>query len=319
MAVWAVCLVIIAAFASKAESRCSFHGQCGTYIGILGEVGVPCKTDMEPVPLNDTTAEQNLKKFCGDLWKAAPENQAGDKMFCCDSEQVSNLMSNLEIPGTLMSRCPTCYRNFREYTCQLTCSPKQSDFVLVTDYDNETNAIKSIDYALSRNYAYTTWDSCRGVKNPQTQESILQLMCGPYGTSCSYEELFHFMGDMANMQTPFSMNFLFLDSPVDPKTNLTHFDYEAANCSQPAKGEEYACSCIDCPLSCPLPPTFPEDLYRPFEISGVNGYYVVVGAGFVVYILVLAVVFAFSWLKTRSKFARGCELLYKIGGLENSG
>ena len=43
------------------------------------------------------------------------------------------------------------------------------------DIASETNAIKSIDYAVSEDYAKTTWDSCRGVKNPQTQESIMQV------------------------------------------------------------------------------------------------------------------------------------------------
>lgn len=242
----ATCILFTAlvVFIPAINARCAFHGQCDTYQGLLGEVGIPCKVDMDPVPLNDTTAIEQLQKYCKDLWDSAPvDAESGNKMFCCDQDQVQNIVSNLEIPGTLMSRCPTCFRNFREYACQLPCSPVQRTFIEVTETDPKTNALKSINFNVSKDYAYKTWDSCRGVRNPQTQESIMQLLCGPYGTGCSYEDLFNYMGDMSNMQTPFEMKFRFLEGPLENKT----FDYTAETCNNVAQGEAYSCSCIDCP------------------------------------------------------------------------
>jgi hypothetical protein len=57
-------------------------------------------------------------------------------------------------------------------------------------------------------------------------------MCGPYGTDCSYEEFFNYMGDMANLQTPFTVNYRFLDAKTD---NDSYFDYKAAGCSAVAQ------------------------------------------------------------------------------------
>jgi hypothetical protein len=59
----------------------------------------------------------------------------GDKLLCCGSEQVDAIQSNLELPSTLMLRCPSCFRNFRELACQLPCSPWQSNWMTVTEHD----------------------------------------------------------------------------------------------------------------------------------------------------------------------------------------
>ena len=160
-----IAFLLLQLLSGHSDGKCVFYGQCDTYQGLLGEVGVPCAVDMDPVPINDTTgvAQETMKKICGGVWDAARKwnlfippnfwyvvilliaihsytpaavNAKGEKLFCCDPGQIQNIQSNLEIPGTLMSRCPSCYRNFREYTCQLPCSPYQSDFIKVTNVDN---------------------------------------------------------------------------------------------------------------------------------------------------------------------------------------
>ena len=76
------------------------------------------------------------------------------------------------------------------------------------------------------------------------------------------------------------------------------------------QGENYSCSCIDCPVACPAPPTFPEPLHVPFEINGINGYFIVVGAAFVVYLLILAVVFLWSRIKAKRGFTCTCKFFH---------
>lgn len=53
--------------------------------------------------------------------------------LCCDQEQVLDLVQNLALPANLIGSCPGCYYNFRQSFCNLACSPKQSDFLNVTD------------------------------------------------------------------------------------------------------------------------------------------------------------------------------------------
>ena len=57
-------------------------------------------------------------------------------------------------------------------------------------------------------------------------------MCGPYGTDCTYEEFYDYMGDMSNQQTPFTAAYRFIDAPTH---NRSYFDYQAVKCDQVAQ------------------------------------------------------------------------------------
>lgn len=48
---------------------------------------------------------------------------------CCDVEQLKTMEENLALPDQLLQRCPACYSNFLNQICQMTCSPKQSQFL----------------------------------------------------------------------------------------------------------------------------------------------------------------------------------------------
>jgi Niemann-Pick C1 protein len=44
---------------------------------------------------------------------------------------LNRLSKDLSLPRQLLSRCPACYRNFRTFLCDMTCSPIQSQFHIV--------------------------------------------------------------------------------------------------------------------------------------------------------------------------------------------
>lgn len=55
-----------------------------------------------------------------------------------------------------VSRCPACFQNLMNLFCELTCSPRQSDFLNATSFSNytknETNVVE-LSYYISPNFA----------------------------------------------------------------------------------------------------------------------------------------------------------------------
>lgn len=51
---------------------------------------------------------------------------------CCDKAQLTRFNSDLSVPRQLMSRCPACFTNFKAFLCDMTCSPTNAQFLLVT-------------------------------------------------------------------------------------------------------------------------------------------------------------------------------------------
>ena len=91
---------------------------------------------------------------------------------CCDFNQLKRFSSQMAVPKQLLSRCPSCYLNFRSFLCDLTCSPIQSEFFMITQdqyYKNPSNEdgqmeVVQVTYHLTNNYANNLFDSCKCVK-----------------------------------------------------------------------------------------------------------------------------------------------------------
>ncbi|CAG0917213.1 unnamed protein product [Notodromas monacha] len=218
------------------------------------------------------------------------EDENGEKMFCCSPQQFLNAVSSLSITKSVMARCPTCYKNFKQWAVQMACHPWQSDFMTVTEFDEETCGVITAEFGIYKNFTYGVWDSCRNVMDPQTQAPITQLLCGTYGVDCTYEELFSYLGSMENKNTPFEINFRMIET-VDSETKS--FEFQATPCNQVAEGEEYSCGCTDCPDTCPASSSYPDNLYITWEVNGINGMFIVAGAmwgGFLIIIITILVV-----------------------------
>ena len=67
-------------------------------------------------------------------WKLS--TQAEQFGLCCSMSQLEDIKTNFAIPEALIGKCPTCYHNFKKNFCDVTCHPRQSDFVRV-DSDTE--------------------------------------------------------------------------------------------------------------------------------------------------------------------------------------
>ena len=57
---------------------------------------------------------------------------------------------------------------------------------------------------------YQVYDSCKDVVNPSTSGSVMDLMCGPWGsTLCSPMRWFEYLGSISNGYAPFQINYFF--------------------------------------------------------------------------------------------------------------
>uniref|UniRef100_A0A8C1ZAD7 Niemann-Pick disease, type C1 n=1 Tax=Cyprinus carpio TaxID=7962 RepID=A0A8C1ZAD7_CYPCA len=80
----------------------------------------------------------------------------GDNRVCCDTQQLKTLKNNIQIPLQFLSRCPACFFNFMTLFCELTCSPRQSDFINSTDFsafNKSTTNVDSVTYYISLTFA----------------------------------------------------------------------------------------------------------------------------------------------------------------------
>lgn len=84
----------------------------------------------------------------------------------------------------LIQRCPACLSNFAKYLCEMTCSPRQSEFMVTTQINEELQSVEKISFAISDEYINSTLDSCKNVKIPATGSPALDLLCGG-STECT--------------------------------------------------------------------------------------------------------------------------------------
>lgn len=169
----------------------------------------------------------------------------------------------MTLPQQLLSRCPSCYRNFVNLYCYFTCDPEQSDYVYAIKPFTEKNGITAVNYTVSHDFAYGLFNSCRDVQMPSANEKALGILCGEDASTCTPERWLHYMGDKNNHQTPFAIGFIVSNNKTTiDNTTLTPMNQTIGPC----KG---SCSCQDCQDSCgvPLPPIKPEPPCKILEVE----------------------------------------------------
>ncbi|CAH2093182.1 unnamed protein product [Euphydryas editha] len=214
-----------------------------------------------------------LEKYCPDI--------AAGGYTCCDTDQLQNLDKNIKQAVVLLARCPSCLDNFFKHICGMTCSPRQSEFLSpkIVPYNTTHSRIEEITYHLSATYMNTTFSSCANVQMPSTNQVVLDLMCGSYGSSfCTPQRWFDFMGDKSTPGVPFPINYITGDEPVD---GFIPYNPPVRPCNVGLPGQP-GCSCLDCAESCPAPPPAPP-APRPFSILGADGYAVVMAIVFLIF------------------------------------
>ena len=114
-------------------------------------------------------------------------NSYADVPVCCTSEQVETLQANFKQTEPLISSCPACRNNFREFFCAFTCSSGQGTFLNVSSTQNsDTNqeAVKSVEFFVGSDLGQGFYDSCKDVKFGATNGYSMDFIGGGnYGAS----------------------------------------------------------------------------------------------------------------------------------------
>ncbi|XP_077302382.1 NPC intracellular cholesterol transporter 1 homolog 1b-like [Arctopsyche grandis] len=211
-----------------------------------------CKVDHPAKPIDDPINEWDkdsinlLKKTCPNVF-----DEDGVGHTCCSHKQFNIMYENLQMAAGILARCPTCYLNFVEHICGLSCNTNQHEYLNTIDETvGDTLIVRELLYNLSTDYAYTTYESCSQVVLPQSGNLALDVMCGSHGANCTPEKLFDYLGDKEiNTFTPFQITFSYGNVPGA-------FSPKVYKCSESIKGIP-PCSCVDCQSTCgdiSLPP-----------------------------------------------------------------
>ena len=229
----------------------------------------------------------------GDLYKALQEvcpwyiiHKPSSTYTCCDMAQMNTLRSNLKLAQQQLVRCPSCYKNFRNVFCAITCDPNASLFMNVREMYSDNMSISAVDIFFTDYYTEKFFNSCKDVENAQDSTKAIDLMCGG-NDPCTGPLWLTFMGSVPN--SPFILNFTVISDPSGRglPTNMSAYNATLMDCSDPLNGVK--CGCSDCPAVCPSVPTVPPD-EGSLKISFIPiGIFVGV-IGFVIYSIVFVIV-----------------------------
>lgn len=160
---------------------------------------------------------------------------------------MKTLGDQLGQAAPLIAACPACINNFRSFYCDFTCSPDQSTFMTVTQTQKTTTgqrAVKSIDYAVSDDFANGFYDSCKSVQFGATNGFAMDLIGGGAKDAAAFLK---YMGDVRpGLGSPFQIDF------PQGGTNYTRSPLSCAD-----SGIDARCACADCPSVCPALPYIP--------------------------------------------------------------
>ncbi|RMZ99210.1 niemann-pick c1, partial [Brachionus plicatilis] len=248
--------VVLIVLIYKCQSKCVMYDACAN-LSPLYKGQSPfkakwqnCEYSGEPQPVHNQHVMRMFKKLCPSLYNG-DDNQA----LCCSANQIRILTKSISEAEAIIGSCPSCYFNFRNFWCQITCHPDQHRFVQpieyqlaetnnfshvlheyekakqITDfyddfeeYEQEETESKHMGYVVSkinvymnREYLGRLIESCRDVK--LYGSDALQGFCGVPAHMCTPEQYAHHMG-LEVEQNPFKMNFIL--NQTEQKTLSIH-------------------------------------------------------------------------------------------------
>ena len=219
-----------------------------------------CLYDGPGKRLNDIKAEEILQNRCVDFFKDS------NSTVCCNAEQVFTMEESIQMAEGIFGRCQSCMRNLLKGICGIACDPHQSKYlnVLETKTGVFGTYANKVEYLIDREYTENVYESCKRVIHPSSGRLALDLACGTEATKCTAEKFFFFMGDpIASPLVPFKIEYIYSENPD------LRFTSKTKKCDE-AFDNSYACSCVDCPASCPIGNTLqPED--SGFLLMDLNG------------------------------------------------
>ena len=190
--------------------------------------------------------------------------QYADTPVCCTSAQVKTLRDNIGRAELMISSCPACKNNFREFFCAFTCHPDQGTFVQVTStQDTSTGKIgvKSVDFHVDSGFGSAFFDSCKDIKFGATNGYAMDLIGGG---AKNYTGFFKYLGDEKPVGSPFQIDF-----PTTHPPQLAVYNPVPRKCFD--RDLSSRCTCIDCPDVCTiLPPLPPPDDASTCRIGSIS-------------------------------------------------
>ena len=254
---------------------CAFYGSCGRNPELnasLVSSAVPCLSN-SPARVASASVLPLLRSVCPELVRGA-----NDTRVCCSAAQLVALRLSVALSGAVLSRCPSCARNFANLHCNNICSPDQSLFVNVTRVVDRTSALGQrqravVEYEVfyRQSYAAAAFDSCVGVRLPATGGYALDTMCGIYGARlCSAQRWLDFQGDTGNGLAPLRIRFRLLPDGSEPGGGIQALSGQPWPCQGSPDAALQPCSCQDCAASCP-PIAAPPGPPPPFRLGSADG------------------------------------------------
>uniref|UniRef100_A0A8C9VC67 Niemann-Pick disease, type C1 n=1 Tax=Scleropages formosus TaxID=113540 RepID=A0A8C9VC67_SCLFO len=257
--------------------HCVWYGECGNSTSVPGKK-YNCNYTGPPLPLPED-GHDLLLELC-------PGFAYGNDSVCCDIQQLQTLKGNLQLPLQFLSRCPACFHNLMNLFCELTCSPRQSQFLSATSfsYNNVTNttSVEAVQYYIGQTFANAMYNACMDVQAPSSNVKALSLLCGKDAKDCNATNWIQYMFNINNGQTPFSITPIFTDVPM---ANMTPMTNATRGCNESLADGSGPCSCQDCKLVCgpmPVPPPLP----LPWTILGMDAMAVIMWISYVVFLLI---------------------------------
>ncbi|XP_066482520.1 NPC intracellular cholesterol transporter 1 isoform X2 [Tiliqua scincoides] len=270
------------------SDSCVWYGQCGT---ASGDKRYNCEYNGTALPLPKDGYDL-VQELCPSLF-------FGNVSLCCDVSQLQTLKENLELPRQFLSRCPSCSYNLINLFCELTCSPRQSEFLNVTQtlpyYDvvkkeNKTS-ITELQYYIGETFANAMYNACKDVEAPSSNVKALGLLCGKDAKQCNATNWIQYMFSKDNGQTPFNMIPVFSDVPIH---GMTPMNNATKGCNESVDDVTGPCSCQDCSIVCgpkPQPPPPPV----PWLLFGLDAMYVIVWISYMGFLLLFFAVIFGVW------------------------
>ncbi|KZS97752.1 multidrug efflux transporter AcrB transmembrane domain-containing protein, partial [Sistotremastrum niveocremeum HHB9708] len=219
------------------RGRCSMRGSCGFNNG----KPLPCPDNGLASEPEDDDARSLLVQTCGADY--------AEGSVCCTNGQVEALSTNFQQVTALISTCPACWNNFRDFFCSFTCSPDQSTFLNVTSVKGEAEkaAVKSVDFLVESTFGEGFYGSCQYVQAGISNSFALDLMAPG---AKDYKGLFAKLGQESVLGSPFQINF-----PESAAQELAPLNLTPRSCTDSALDSR--CPCVDCPAVCPTLPDLP--------------------------------------------------------------
>lgn len=231
----------------RPPGRCNMVGNCGKKS--LFSPDLPCAVNQVEAQQPSSDLQSQIEALCG------PELASGP--VCCTSSQVETLSANLQQAEALISSCPACRNNFRNFFCSFTCSPNQSQFLDISESQKTGGgpdgdvAVRSVEYWVSEDFKRGFYDSCKNVKFGASNGFAMDLIGGGARDADGFLK---YMGDERPLiGSPFQINFPHeRNRSSSPDPLPMPFNPPARGCSDQDLSSR--CACTDCPEVCTVLP-----------------------------------------------------------------